>query len=68
VENSTTQERKDTSRGPGPTGRDSSGGGDLADQAGDVMTGMTDSIRKNPMTCLMIGLGLGFVVARMFKR
>jgi len=35
-----------------------------ADMANDV----AEMIRKNPMTCLMVGIGLGFLMARMLKR
>jgi len=59
VANPTTLERSETADGRGSTGPAA---------AGDLMAGLTDSIRNNPMTCLLVGLGLGFVVARMFKR
>jgi len=34
----------------------------------DMWNDVTDLVRKNPMTCLMIGLGIGFLLARMVKR
>jgi hypothetical protein len=59
VANPTTHERPESAAGRGST---------EPAAAGDLMAGLTDSIRNNPMTCLLVGLGLGFVVARMFKR
>jgi hypothetical protein len=34
----------------------------------DMFNDVTEVVRKNPMTCLMIGLGVGFLLARMLKR
>jgi len=34
----------------------------------DMFNDMGEMIRKNPMTCLMVGLGFGFLMARMLKR
>jgi len=34
----------------------------------DMWNDVTDLVRKNPMTCLMIGLGFGFLLARLVKR
>lgn len=34
----------------------------------DMCADMTSVVRKNPMTFLMIGLGVGFLLARMLKR
>jgi hypothetical protein len=34
----------------------------------DMLDDIATAIRKNPMTSLMIGVGLGFLMARMWKR
>lgn len=57
--NPTPHERTETAAGQGSTG---------PGPAGDLMAGLTDTLRNNPMTCLLVGLGVGYVVARMFKR
>jgi len=34
----------------------------------DMLNDVTEVIRKNPMTCLLVGFGLGFLLARTLKR
>jgi len=46
-----------------------SGGRYLKDHSpADMFNDVTDMIRKNPMTALMLGMGVGFLLARMMKR
>jgi len=46
-----------------------SGGRYLKDHTpADMMNDVTEVVRRNPMTCLMIGIGFGFLMARMLKR
>ena len=35
---------------------------------GDMLEDVTNLLRKNPMTAVLIGLGVGFLIARMMKR
>jgi hypothetical protein len=34
----------------------------------EMFNDVTDLIRRNPLTCVMVGLGVGFLLARLTKR